>query len=284
MRLRHRGSSHVFTRQGLTSFCTPIRHSAGPHAILVSDAVFNGCTDITIPSWTPDFRRAIHCELQANMHELAPEINTSRFMRRWLREFRQLNRDLESKTLSLRGLLLGEVIDLEVPFEPPCEKCLVDIDAPQSAHQSKPQLDRDGVIEIGHGPRSLHRKSLRPMSCHYYPYLGRATLNDAGFAEWTDPNTLPCLKDYLFALNAFAMPKDAQAGDYIVTVPLVATPLVLRRLAPDPDARFTFIGCAWLYKGMHSSERELWYKAMDEMMQGCPIQNPEDRIETFVIE
>ena len=233
----------------------------GPHSILAAITTFGDYEGLSLPSWTPDFRQVVSCGLKGDLAAYAPSVpvqqavkpKRSRRKERYeredwgrqrerlrreevhLRQFRQLNGGVGAKLLRFQGIRLGELVDDLTGVKLDWEVCL--------GRRGRDEIEiRDRFPK----PERYHQ-FLKPMSCRVCSWIA---WGDRGLEDDDPTRDYPfkAFLEYHKEFRAMAVPRNARRGDYLAAIPLLPTPVILRK-SPQHDGQFLFLGCAWCYHG-----------------------------------
>ena len=204
----------------------------GAYSILATDGTFWERSGLNLPSWVPDFRHAVHGRLDypfrptvATVHRKSDDLSlTAEHVQ--LR-FRELNAKTPSDVLMLEGFRIAEITGPVL--------------APRLIRSIIARRQEDGsTASMEDFP------FLKSMACETMSSIEKSYSSFHRLTMLFDRLPLGFTNFYLQVHGAFAVPLEAEKGDWVAVVGTMGVPIVLRAVVDCPG-RFHFIGCAWLF-------------------------------------
>lgn len=283
-------------------------HVKGPHSILATAPRLNQHIPLALPTWVPDFRNGHDCKLQGHLARYAPDLSISPSDRspdisrydgtaakdtgrernsELLTRFQQLNKGVQSTKLLLEGLCVGELSEESSRMESDLHVCLINTEKYHryDGMRYKPPRDR----------HEWHQQGSKPMTYQLQEWfidIHDTQHDEEGFGHASRRRSkLSSFDAYSESLGIMSVPVSASKGDLLVIIPLLATPLIFRKLLGRPESAYHLIGCAWLYVRRDSDGEYARDTAESVMMELNSFHNIitsspvfKDRLEIFTIE
>lgn len=218
------------------SFAMSIMLYAGAYAILPTDGTFGRRGGLDLPSWTPDFRCRVTCNIphhwRPHCNPLALQFQLDAFVEN--RRLRDLIFDITSLVFVLEGHVVATITVSKV-VPPEWTKCPVTYSPPRTIGHRSVSSEHD----------EEHNHNLIPMAVKIGG-SGEIDSRITGTVDEWPRSASGKLAKHLDLYDAVAVSTSARSGDVLAMVDTVPIPLFLRQVE-ETSKYFEFVSCAWLY-------------------------------------